>query len=218
MTQRNDIKGMTFGRLTVIEQRGVASNRSRMWACLCACGSEVVVIGSSLKNGNTKSCGCLRKERLLASITTHGFSGGRRGPQKLYRIWRNMKSRCNNKNTPKFKNHGGRGISICKEWNSYENFHRWAVSNGYSDTLTIDRRDNNEGYSPENCRWVTARDQGNNKRTNHLVTIGRTTKTITEWCDGDRKKAHAIYGRINRYGWTPEKALLTPIRPRSMSI
>lgn len=218
MTKQNSIKGMIFGRLTVIEKRGVARNRSSMWACLCTCGKEVVVIGSSLKNGNTRSCGCLRKERLVASITTHGLSGGRHFTPRLYRIWRNMKSRCNNKNTPKFKNHGGRGIALCEEWNRYENFHTWAVGSGYSDNLTIDRRDNNEGYFPENCRWVTARDQGNNKRTNHRVAIGETTKTISEWCDGDLKKANAVYGRINRYGWTPEKAVLTPIRPRRMSI
>ena len=139
----------------------------------------------------------------------HGMEGTR-----LYKIWDCMKQRCTNQNSPNFENYGGRGITVCKEWEDFVNFLSWAEKSGYKDTLSLDRKNNDGPYSPDNCRWSTRIEQQRNKRTNHFLTYNGKTRTIAEWGEITGILPATIQHRICRDGWSVEDALLTPPRKR----
>ena len=153
-----DLTGQRFGRLTVLKRAETINKRTR-WLCRCDCGEEVIVEAYNLKKGHTQSCGCLQREAASKANTTHGMRGSR-----LYRIWVCMHNRCYRKCYHAYNHYGGRGITICDEWHDFQAFQYWAIENGYNDDLSIDRIDNDKGYYPDNCRWVTMEEQNRNKR------------------------------------------------------
>lgn len=132
---------------------------------------------------------------------------------RLYSIWQAMKTRCFNPNFAAYMRYGGRGISVCKEWaDDFPAFREWALANGYSDDLTIDRIDTSKGYSPDNCRWATYKEQANNTRRNIKITVNGETGTVAEICRKYSVNRFLVYDRITRLGWEPEKAIFTPAR------
>ena len=203
--------GQKFTYLTVLKEAGRDEWGSVIWLCKCDCGNYHKTLSKYLLNGDTTSCGCRRAEFL---IRTHDIKQPiyDMSDTRLYRIWRGIKQRCLNPNSKSYKNYGGRGIDICLEWNDFENFYKWAIENGYEESLTIDRINNNGNYEPSNCRWVSRKIQGNNTRRNHYLTYKGITKTMSEWADICNIKYSTVRARINSYHWSIEKALETPVR------
>ena len=200
-----DLTGKKFGRLTVIE-RAENKGKSVMWVCKCECKNITIVRPENLRSGRTQSCGCLHSEQLSNRNIKHGKSNTR-----LYTIWESMKSRCLYKSHARFKDYGGRGITVCNEWiHDFQTFYDWSMANGYAENLTIDRINNDKGYSPDNCRWVTIKEQENNKRSNHKITYKGETHNIKEWADILEINHRVIRKRIS-VGWSVERAFTTPV-------
>lgn len=199
-----DLTGQVFGKLTVLNFAYTKNNRS-YWNCLCTCGNKCVVCGKYLINGDTKSCGCYKKERQVEANTKHNLKN-----KRVYNIWLGIKARCYNKNSDNFKYYGGRGIKICDEWlNNPVAFYNWSMENGYSEKLEIDRIDNDKNYSPNNCRWTTRKNQNRNSSHNNFITYNGKTKCLTEWAEELGIKRTTLSGRINIYHWTIERAFET---------
>lgn len=201
-----DLTGSRFGRLVVIGRYG-RRGRSVAWLCKCDCGAEIVTRGDSLRKGATQSCGCIHKEQLQHRNYTHGLTHTR-----LHNIWGCMVQRCYNNKTPCYNLYGGRGITICDEWrNEFKSFYDWSISNGYADNLTIDRIDVNGNYSPDNCRWVTMKEQSNNRSTNRFLEYNGERHTISEWGELLGIDSETLSSRLRR-GWSVEKTLTEEIK------
>ena len=200
-----DLTGKRFGRLSVIE-RDPTETRHGKWLCVCDCGNSCSVYSTNLRRGTTVSCGCKKSERISILNKSHGMS-----KKRLYYEWTRMRSRCNNPENQDFSLYGGRGITVCPEWSdSFEAFRDWAISNGYRDDLTIDRKDNDGPYSPENCRWATQKEQQNNKRNNSYITFNGRTQTMKQWADEIGIDNATLWRRL-KTGWSIERALTEPV-------
>lgn len=203
-----DLTGQKFGRLTVVKRVenyvSPKGQKQAQWLCKCKCGNLIVVRCGSLRTGNNLSCGCLGKEHRTSSLTTHGHCNNR-----LYRTWKGMKSRCYNPNNKKYPIYGAEGKTVCEEWQEFKPFYDWSMSHGYRDDLTIERIDGAKGYSPDNCRWATDKEQANNTRRNHFIEYNGKTQTIAQWADETKIKYATLYMRINKLHWNIERALTT---------
>lgn len=195
-----DLKDQKFGRLTVVSFFGVRKE-SAMWNCRCSCGNELVVRSSSLRTGNTASCGCLHRDTAAKQgkfNKTHGQTETR-----LYKIWDGIKKRCYNPNVKSWKRYGGRGITLTEDWLEFESFKSWAETSGYAANLSIDRIDNNLGYCPENCRWATARDQSRNRNNCIRIWYKNSLRLLTEVAEDMGIKRDVLYWRFKRAGRDP---------------
>lgn len=210
MSKLIDLTGQRFGRLTVVARDYTDRNRNIYWKCQCDCGNECSVRGSHLKSGQTRSCGCLNAEVASKGNKVHGLSSSR-----LYNIWVNMRQRCYNPKNRAYDRYGGRGITVCDEWkDNFQTFYSWAISNGYDPDLSIDRIDNDRGYSPENCRWATSSEQARNRRSDHLITFQGETRTMVEWVEEMKIPINILSLRIVRYNWPVERALTEPVHTK----
>lgn len=201
--------GQRFGSLVVIK-RVQSENKRDKWLCKCDCGNEKEVLGYSLRSGNTKSCGCYQRKKAAehcSNMSTHGLFGSR-----IYRIWSGIKNRCQNNKSKDYNKYGARGISLCSEWQNFEIFYEWATKNGYQNNLTIDRIDNNKGYSPDNCRWVTIKTQSRNRRTNTYIEFNGMKKCLSEWDEYIGAKSSGVVRQRLIRGWSVEKAITTPVK------
>lgn len=181
-----------------------------MWTCQCSCKNKTIkdMYAASLLSQETLSCGCLASERV--SKRNKNNRKYETLNKRLYRIWIDMKTRCFNKNSIAYKYYGERGITICDEWKiDYVNFESWALLNGYSDSLTIDRIDVNGNYEPCNCRWETSYVQTNNRRDNHILVFNGMSNTMKEWSDITGISYEKIKSRINKLHWSISKTLTT---------
>ena len=208
--KRLKLEGKIFGRLTVIELAYV-KNHKTYWRCRCTCENETIVAGSSLTSNHVISCGCRKKETEQENCfkATHGLRGTR-----IYHTWRDMKNRCLNPNYAKFYNYGGRGITVCEEWkNNFVTFYNWAMANGYTDELTIERTDVNGNYCPENCTWIPMEKQCDNKRNTVRLTYKGETHTLKEWAQITGIPYCTLRSRHSSKKWTVERMLTQPKRP-----
>lgn len=196
-----------YNRLTIKSVSGEVKGRCSTWlSCQCECGNMKVIRFDYVINGRTKSCGCYRKDnarKQSKELETHHLSNTR-----LFEIHRAMKRRCYDKSTEHYNNYGARGIKVCDEWlNSLESFAKWSYANGYNDTLTIDRIDNNGNYEPNNCRWVDQQTQQNNKRNNIKIEHNGKIKTIAQWSKELNISYGKLYSRIVKKNMTIENIL-----------
>ena len=208
-----DLTGQRFGRLVAIRAERDVEGRRYNWICQCDCGNTIKASSISLTTRRRQSCGCIMHEILIKRNTTHGKSR-----ERLYRVWKGMRSRCYNPNHTSYAKYGGRGIEVCESWRtSYEAFREWALATGYDPNApygecTLDRIDVNGGYSPDNCRWVNEFLQANNKRDNRYITFNGKTMSVSDWGKELGIDQSVLYARLNNLKWSEEKALTTPVR------
>jgi len=208
MTKALELQNKVFGRLTVLKRVQNNNLGKSMWLCRCTCGNTIIVMGSDLTRGHTKSCGCILKELNTKIHTTHGSTQTR-----LHRIWSCMKHRCTNPKDVAYKYYGGKGISVCKEWSTdFSVFQQWALKNGYTANLSIDRIDNNKGYSPDNCRWSTTIEQALNKGNTKRYWYKGKHLTLKELSTKFNVKYDTLKRRIEAR-WSVTEAVETPAIP-----
>lgn len=191
---------MKYGKLTIIDGTKRRDGKSYKIYAICDCGTKKEVLYQHLKEGRIKSCGCLRKEGRIS----HGFSRS-----NTYSSWRAMLNRCNKKNNSNYHYYGGRGIKVCKRWLEIKNFLKDMGER--PEGMSLDRIDNNGNYCKKNCRWATSLEQSNNKRTSVYLTLGKVTKTISEWSRELNISSKTLYARVNTHKWSDEKALTKSI-------
>lgn len=209
--QATNLQGLRFGKLVVLSFAGrrpdAPAKHDFVWFCACDCGNTKVVRGVNLKLGNSTHCGCLRHENNSKARTKHGLAGTR-----VYRIWQKMKSRCYNPSNNRFYRYGRRGIKVCDRWlHSFNNFLA-DMGQPPSDKHSIDRKDADGDYTPSNCHWATDVEQMNNMSTNHLITLGNKTQSVSNWCQELDRNYSTVITRLRSPKWSDETSILTPTK------
>ena len=192
MPQLINLIGTRYGKLTILARAANQGKKVR-WLCKCDCGNQTIVQSGHLKKGSIKSCGC---------VGAHGMSDSR-----TYHSWRSMRQRCHDANHRSYKDYGGRGITICDQWNSFHGF--LADMGERPDDTTLDRIDFNGNYEPSNCRWATDSVQRNNKRTSHFIEYAGEKKTISQWADDLEINMHSLYSRLGYNDFNMERVLMS---------
>lgn len=211
-----DLTGRIFGRLTVVgfaewrPSAGVKGRRS-FWMCQCKCGNTKAIVGASLTLGLSTSCGCFHKEEVVKRFTTHGGKINRKA-SPTYSTWCNMLTRTTNKNGDRYEDYGGRGVGVCESWKSFEVFLKDMGPRPKGTSL--DRIDNNLGYSVENCRWASHVEQGRNKRSNRIVNYQGREICMSELAEITGMSYIALYHRILTKKMSVDEALAFPVRRR----
>lgn len=197
---KKDIQGQKFGKLTAINAVGTDKHRKVLWRCVCECGNESVVTGKRLRTGHTSSCGCIQRQPI------HGMSHSR-----IYSVWRDMVTRCNNPSNSRWKDYGGRGITVCSRW---LNFSLFLEDMGEApEGMSLERIDNNQGYALQNCKWATSIEQASNRRTNKFLEFQGQIKTVSQWARDLNISISALNNRL-RLGWDISRALTEPINEK----
>lgn len=198
--QSIDLTGKTFGRLFVLHRDiGRHTKGLAYWICQCSCVAQTIksVAGSDLRSGNTKSCGCTRKEKAILRNTTHGKSN-----HPLYGVWNSMRCRCYNPKTEHFAYYGGKGITMPFWKDDFQSFYEYAVQSGWMPGLTIDRIDTDGNYEPGNIRWIPQAEQAKNQSSNIII----DGVCLAEKCRQLDLKYNRVWWRIKK-GWSLEKAM-----------
>lgn len=206
MGKIKNLTGHRFERITVLSFCEIR-NHAVYWNCICDCGAKTIVKGSNLLSGRTKSCGCYQKDAAKEFMTKHGQTDSR-----LHNIWIQMRSRCDKPFNQAYGAYGGRGISVCAEWQSFDNFFNWSIKNGYAEDLSIDRVDVNGNYEPGNCRWATRKQQCRNTRSNRLITYCGETHCVAEWAEITGIQRDVLTARVGKLHWDTCRALTTPTK------
>lgn len=205
MGKKLDIKsGDRFSRLTIIKEVD-SRKKARFFLCRCDCGIEKEIRMVLLTNGDTKSCGCYKREHLLNMIYKNGLSR-----TKPYAIWNSMKQRCCNKNSKAYEHYGARGVRVCDEWMDFEIFYDWTINNGYQEGLTLERIDVNGNYEPSNCTWIPQSEQSNNTRRSRIILYEGKEQNLRQWANELNIKYDTLFGRLSK-GWSIKKAFETPV-------
>ena len=190
-----------FNRLTVVKYSHT-KNYKKYWECICDCGKTTFVSTYKLKSLSTQSCGCAKlKNGFSTNVKTH----------RIYQTWSDMKQRCFNPKCKNYKYYGLRGIKVCEEWMKFEPFYNWAMKNGYSDDLTIERTNVNGNYEPSNCTWITHKIQMRNTRCSVFLMYNGDNKTIAEWSEITGISQKTIAQRIKR-NWIAKDVLTKPVQ------
>jgi len=162
--------GQKYGKLLVLSIAGQNKNHVALLKCVCDCGNTTIINSGNITNGNTRSCGCGRTKHGLAK--QHQIHGA-------YQAWASMRNRCNNMNNKDFRHYGGRGIKACPQWDDFSVF--LADMGERPEGMSLDRIDNDNGYSPENCRWATSHEQSSNRRNSIHITHNGEALALREW-------------------------------------
>ncbi len=201
---QNNIIGNVYGRLTVIEETNERRNKKIVVRCRCECGNENFLVSNrAIVSGNTKSCGCIRKEK--PNHVTHGL---RR--HSLYSVWTGIRQRCYYENAINYNDYGGRGIRVCKQWKDYfKSFYDWCIENGWRKGLDVDRKNNNGNYTPSNCRFVTRKINTRNTRRTLFIEHNGIKKPLADWADELGLRYETLSQRIFKLKMPISEALVS---------
>lgn len=206
-TRFNDLTGRVFGHWTVTRLSDKVSKTGALyWEAACVCGAKSEVRGTALTSGTTESCGCMKPAAVASARASHGLA---RAP--IYHVWASMRARCKNPNRPEFSNYGGRGITVCSRWESFDAFFS-DMGNPPFKGAQIDRIDNSRGYEPGNVRWVTAKQNMLNRRVTRTVSINGEVMPVVTASELTGIKVDTLKDRANK-GWEGDR-LIAPVRSR----